>query len=169
VAGGVIVDERGLLLVENRRRNGSIDWSPPGGVIDPGETPIEGLTREVEEETGVTVAGWVGPLYRVEVTAPDAGFFLAVEVHRATRFTTVRPDNDLTVDDPDGIVISAGFIDLAAVAQRLDGASPWIAEPLLSHLDDGTDDGRIFQYLVEGTSSDRRITRSQSSGPEPGG
>ena len=35
VAGAVIEDPDRVLLVENRRRNGSTDWSPPGGVIDP--------------------------------------------------------------------------------------------------------------------------------------
>ena len=54
VGGGLILGPRGLLLVRNRRRNGSWDWSPPGGVIDQGETVLVGLTREVAEETGVT-------------------------------------------------------------------------------------------------------------------
>ena len=49
VAGAVIEGADGLLLVRNRRRDGSEDWSPPGGVIDEGETILEGLTREVAE------------------------------------------------------------------------------------------------------------------------
>jgi len=65
VAGGVVVSDEGLLLVQNRRRNGSFDWSPPGGVIEvaDGETVVDGLTREVEEETGLRVLEWAGPLY----------------------------------------------------------------------------------------------------------
>ena len=34
VGGAVIEGPAGLLLVRNRRRDGSFDWSPPGGVID---------------------------------------------------------------------------------------------------------------------------------------
>ncbi len=155
VAGGVLADERGLLLVENRRRNGDIDWSTPGGVVDPGETPVEGLTREVEEETGLRVSTWAGPLYRVEVTAPDAGFFLTVEAHRAEAFT-----GSLVIDDPDGIVISAEFVDLVAAEARLRDASPWVVEPLLAHLRDGVNDGRLFEYRVEGRRGEARtITR----------
>lgn len=155
VAGGVIIDARGLLLVENLRRNGEVDWSTPGGVVDPGETAVEGLTREVKEETGLTVSAWTGPIYRVEVTAPDAGFFLAVEAHRAEHF-----DGSISIDDPDGIVIAAEFVELPDTRSRLADASPWVIEPLLAHLDDGVNDGRVFRYhMVGGRGDQRTITR----------
>ena len=160
VAGGVLIDERGLLLVQNQRRNGELDWSTPGGVVDPGESALEGLTREVEEETGLLVAAWHGPVYRVEVLAPDAGFFLAVEAHRAHSFTGA-----VAIDDPDGIVVGAEFVDVPAAGHRLGGAPPWVAEPLLAHLTDGIDDGRVFRYRVEGRSgSERRVTRDHDDG-----
>lgn len=157
VAGGVVSDERGLLLVENRRRNGKTDWSTPGGVVDMGETPVEGLSREVKEETGLEVKTWDGPIYRVEVKAPDAGFFLKVEAFRAELFT-----GELLIDDPDGIVIAAEFVDIIRARTLLDETtSPWVGEPLLAHLEDGVSDGRVFRYLVEGKrGQQRRITRS---------
>lgn len=160
VAGGIIADQRGTLLVKNLRRNGETDWSTPGGVVDPGETSVEGLTREVWEETGLTVAAWTGPLYRVEVTAPDAGFFLKVEAHRAGSFA-----GSINIDDPDGIVVSAEFVDHPTARERLASTSPWVVEPLLAHLEDGVDDGRVFRYLVEGRrGEDRRVTRSHDVG-----
>ncbi|MEM9561438.1 MAG: NUDIX hydrolase [Actinomycetota bacterium] len=155
VAGGVIVDQRGVLLVENLRRNGRTDWSTPGGVVDPGETAVEGLTREVNEETGLLVPAWLGPVYRVEVVAPDAGFHLVVEAHRARTFSGA-----IAIDDPDGIVVGAEFVAPGTVGHRLGAASPWVAEPLLAHLDLGVDDGRTFRYRVEGRSgADRVVTR----------
>src|SRR4051794_17011427 len=60
-----------VLLVENVRRNGTSDWTPPGGVIDPGEDLLAGLTREVREETGLEVLRWAGPLYEIRAEAPD--------------------------------------------------------------------------------------------------
>ena len=145
VAGGIIVVDDAVLLVKNQRPGGTIDWSTPGGVIDPGETVLAGLTREVHEETGLTVPSWRGPLYRVEVTAPDAGFLLRVEAH-----LSVTVHGDLAVDDPDGIVVDAHYVERHLVGDQLADAQPWVVEPLLAHLVDGVTDGRWFRYLVTG-------------------
>jgi 8-oxo-dGTP diphosphatase len=104
VASGIIEGPDGLLLVQNRRRNGSLDWSTPGGVVEveAGESVLEGLTREVQEETGIMVSAWEGPVYEVVAEAPDMGWRMRVEVHRAVDFS-----GDLVVDDLDQIVIDA--------------------------------------------------------------
>ena len=155
VAGGVIMDAGSLLLVKNLRRGGSTDWSTPGGVVDPGETALEALTREVEEETGLRVGIWHGPLYRVEVHAPDAGFLLRVEAHRASSI-----EGSLIVDDPDGIVVDAHYVASDQVSTYLSTTQRWVAEPLLAHLDEGIDDGRVFRYRMTGAGGDdRRIDR----------
>jgi len=155
VAGGVLVRDGQLLLVQNKRRNGDLDWSTPGGVVDEGESAIEGLSREVIEETGLTVTGWTGPLYRIEVTAPGFGFFLRVEAHLANGF-----DGELNVDDPDGIVVDAEFVGIEAARIRLADAPPWVAEPLLEHVVDGVDDGRLYCYRIDGSGpADRNVVR----------
>lgn len=41
-----------LLLVEQRHSPG---WALPGGLLDRGETPSQGLVREVEEEVGLVL------------------------------------------------------------------------------------------------------------------
>jgi ADP-ribose pyrophosphatase YjhB (NUDIX family) len=49
----VITDEFGRVLITQRRDNGH--WEPPGGVLETEESILDGLTREVREETGLTV------------------------------------------------------------------------------------------------------------------
>ncbi len=155
VAGGVIVNGDSVLLVKNLRQGGAVEWTTPGGVIDPGETAVEGLTREVEEETGLRVSQWAGPLYRVEVVAPDAGFVLRVEAHLG-----LAVEGQIVVDDPDGIVIDAHYVERTLVASRLGDGQPWVVEPLLAHLHDGVIDGRTFRYhMTGGRGQPRRIDR----------
>ena len=50
---GVVVDGQGRALLIQRRDNGR--WEPPGGVLELGEAIVEGLRREVREETGLEV------------------------------------------------------------------------------------------------------------------
>ena len=49
VWSGSTADPDHVLLVQNLRRNGSTDWTTPGGVIDDGESALGGLEREVVE------------------------------------------------------------------------------------------------------------------------
>lgn len=158
VAGGVIVDDRGVLLVANRRRNGSVDWTTPGGVIDAGESALAALSREVREETGLSVIEWSDRLYQVEVIAPDIGFHLTVHAHRAETF-----QGDIVVDDPDGIVVDARWVALARASDRLEGSSPWVAEPLMDYLTRQPEHDQLFRYrLLGGPGSDRRVLRLHS-------
>jgi 8-oxo-dGTP diphosphatase len=151
VAGALIEGPDGVLMVRNRRRDGSLDWSTPGGVIDGRETVHAGLTREVREETGLHVTGWEGPLYEVEAVARDLDWHLRVEVHRAVSYVGA-----LHVDDPDGIVVDACFVPVDRCPALLDGAHRWVVEPLAAWLVErwGIEDRRGFHYDI--TGADRR-------------
>ncbi|CAN5492707.1 hypothetical protein BH18ACT1_BH18ACT1_14200 [soil metagenome] len=152
VAAGLIegppgADVPGLLLVQNRRRDGRLDWSPPGGVVEveAGESVVDGLTREVEEETGIRVTRWDGPVYDVEAEAPDQGWQLRVEVFVARAF-----EGELRVDDPDGIVVDARFVPLDACALQLEEAHLFVREPVTTWLSERHVEPRSHRYRVEG-------------------
>lgn len=143
-------DESGLLLVHNERRGGRRDWSTPGGVIDPGESARDGLAREVFEETGLSVVSWDELLYEVNVIAPDLGWNLRVEVHRASAV-----GGDLNIgDDPDGIVTDARWAEDPDCRGLLAAAPRWVAEPLLEWVDERFTAQRSFAYSLHGTTID---------------
>lgn len=113
--------------------------------MDPGEQILEGLTREVEEETGLRVSAWEGPLWTVQAEAPDMGWILEVEVHRAIGFA-----GDIAVDDPDGIVVDAVWLDLDGCRECLDTSWVPAREPMLAWLGERWTDVRSFRYRVDG-------------------
>jgi 8-oxo-dGTP diphosphatase len=149
-----------LLLVQNRRRNGSLDWSPPGGVVEvaEGESVLEGLTREVEEETGIVVREWSGPVYQVEAVADGLGWSLHAEVHWAVSF-----DGRVAVDDPDGIV-DAAFVPTQSCVDHLAGCHPWVREPLDAWLRERWERGPCYRYRVDGVSFSS-LTVTRTGGP----
>jgi 8-oxo-dGTP diphosphatase len=157
VGGALIEGEDGLLLVRNQRQGGRTDWTPPGGVIDHGEELLDGLVREVTEETGLTVLAWAGPTYCIEVAAPDLGWTLYVEAWRALEVT-----GDLrTGDDPDGIVVEARYVPVGECVNCLGRTQPWVTDPIEAWLDAPWSGTREFGYHVAGT--DRRsmvVTRT---------
>src|SRR4029079_1377649 len=120
VAGGLLETPDGVLLVRNQRRGGIEDWSTPGGVIDAEDADLlAGLTREVEEETGLVVREWTGPLYEVRAFAPDMGWRMRCEVHLAVAF-----EGEVSVDDPDGIVVEARFVPAHQCVEHLVVCAP---------------------------------------------
>jgi 8-oxo-dGTP diphosphatase len=65
VVAGLVVDERGRVLLTQRREDQSLplQWELPGGKVEPGEAPVAALARELTEEIGVAVE--VGPVWDV--------------------------------------------------------------------------------------------------------
>ena len=48
---GAVIDKKGKILLIHRSDNDK--WAMPGGLLETGETPAEGVIREILEETGI--------------------------------------------------------------------------------------------------------------------
>ncbi|TFG50461.1 MAG: NUDIX domain-containing protein [Candidatus Brocadiia bacterium] len=51
VGDAAVIDDEGRILLIQRADNGK--WAMPGGALEVGETPAEGVVREALEETGI--------------------------------------------------------------------------------------------------------------------
>ena len=152
-------------MVANRRRDGRVEWTPPGGVVDSGEVSVEALSREVQEETGLNVEGWSEVVYRVTVDFPDRSILMGVEVHLADGW-----HGDITIQDPDGIVEDARFVDSEEALRLLDTAPPWVSEPVTAWLSASlpapSGDGvPHFAYVARGASPSGMVVERLAPGP----
>ncbi|MDQ3659781.1 MAG: NUDIX hydrolase [Actinomycetota bacterium] len=80
----IVFDEQRRVLVMRRRDHGN--WEPPGGVLKVGESPLEGVRREVFEETGVDIR--VGPLTGVYTNVEEGVVTLAFRGEARSQNTT---------------------------------------------------------------------------------
>lgn len=69
---GVVTDAAGRVLIARRPpgKHMAGAWEFPGGKLDPGETPLAGLCRELDEEIGLVVAE-AEPFVRHRFEYPD--------------------------------------------------------------------------------------------------
>ena len=147
-----------VLLVANRRRHGRIKWSLPGGRVDGGESPLEALTREVMEETGLEVKNWCGPIYTTttEYQGDGSGLVRFVEVFQAGDGDW---EGELRFNDPDGLVVDGIFSDLSSVESVFQSSSRYIREPIQEWLSHSWEEPRHYNYLVDGRRPDQTVER----------
>jgi len=156
VASGIIVEQEKLLLVQNKRRNGSLDWSTPGGVVDPGEEVLEALQREVLEETSVAVKKWSSLIYSVDVDFVGRDMSLHAQV-----FQALGHRGSLHIDDPDNVVVAGRWAGHDEASGLLDMSPRWVHEPVRHALyalflgdHDHEAPSSHWQYRVTGTGRD---------------
>jgi 8-oxo-dGTP diphosphatase len=71
IADAIIIENNKLLLVQQAKKSAYGLWSFPGGKIEEGESPLEAVHREVEEELGIKPTS-VSALKCHELTTPTA-------------------------------------------------------------------------------------------------
>ena len=157
---GIVQSGTDVLLVANRRRHGRIRWSLPGGRVDRGEMPLEALTREVMEETGLEVKNWCGPIYTTttEYQGDGSGLVRFVEFFQAGDGDW---EGELRFSDPDWPygVVAGFFSDLLSVGSVFQSLPRHAREPIEEWLSNPWEEPRRFNYLVEGKGPDQTVER----------
>ena len=94
--GAVIVEAGRLLLVERAHPPGAGRWAVPGGQVEPGESLVSAVQREVREETGLEVevgdVAWVGD--SIGPGDPPDWHFTIIDFWATRRAGTVRAGDD---------------------------------------------------------------------------
>ena len=81
VVAAALMDSHGRILIAQRPPGSHLagGWEFPGGKLEPGESPLDGLARELREELGIFLGGGPHrPLRRVRHSYPDREILIEV-------------------------------------------------------------------------------------------
>jgi len=77
-ASALVFDADSRMLLIQHVKSGL--WLPPGGHVEPGETPGEAALREVREETGIKASIITGPVFRHPAVTSHVPPFTIIEM-----------------------------------------------------------------------------------------
>lgn len=101
----IVRDGDRLLMVRQRGPEDPEDvWYVPGGIVEPGESDLDALARELREETGLRLAGEAR---------------IAYEGTGGTAYEVGAWTGEITCDDPSGLVLEARFVPVAEALTRV--------------------------------------------------
>ncbi len=117
-AFAVIEREDKILMVQNRRvirGEARLTWDLPGGQVEPGETLMEALARELQEEVQIEVEGDCPFLFFQEGTRSDHGQRLYLWRSFFFRVTCFQGEPQASAE-----VLDSEWVPICDLPQRLD-------------------------------------------------
>lgn len=140
-----------VLVLQQGPNDPEPTWGLPGGVVEPGELIMDGVRREVREETGLEVVSLGRILWGMHILRPDLGTQL---VGFAFQVDAWRGEPEPAPNDPDGLILEARFLPVNEAVECLSRV-PWrtMREPAHAYLSGAAEPGAIWSYrrLPDGT------------------
>jgi 8-oxo-dGTP diphosphatase len=146
IASAVAQHHEDLLLVQQRYPGDPRPyWGLPGGQVEPGEELLAGLGREVSEETGLTLIGTPTIAFVLQVLRQtEEGIQQWLVCHFACEVA-----GRLSPHDPDGLVLSAHWVQEQAALELLGTDPQYDCEPLRSFLSREAAPGIVYSRQVK--------------------
>ncbi len=127
IASGVARLHGDLLLVQQYYPGDPLpSWGLPGGQVEPGEELLAGLQRELLEETGLNLVGTPTIAFVLQVLRKTEE---GIQEWLACHFACEVADQ-ISPQDPDGLVLSAHWVEEQAALEHLGTDSGYDCEPL---------------------------------------
>jgi len=139
-------DGRLLLVEQQGPDDAEPGWALPAGKVEPGEGLVAALRRELREETGLVLEGAPRVVFTVQVLQEGDR---AVEEVGVFTFTC-DVSGEIQPDDPDGLVLSAQWVEESDALDRLALLGWYDRVPLQRWLSGEADGGMVslpLQFL----------------------
>jgi 8-oxo-dGTP diphosphatase len=146
IASGVARLHGDLLLVQQSYPGDPLpSWGLPGGQVEPGEELLAGLQRESLEETGLTLVGTPTIAFVLQVLREtEEGIQEWLACHFACEVA-----GQISPHDPDGLLLSAHWVEEQAALEYLGTDPGYDCEPLRRWLCGEAASGTVYTVKVK--------------------
>ena len=134
-----------LLLVQQQfPGNPRLYWGLPGGQVEPGEELLTGLQRELCEETGLSLIGTPILVFVIQVLRKTEERIQEWLIYHFTCEVT----GQINPQDPDGLVLSAHWVEEQIAMEYLETDPEYNCEPLRLWLSGEAESGTVYTMVL---------------------